>query len=60
LDDSKWVQVVDFMRKNPKLLLQMLPDSDPTEEDIKNQNTAADIVAQSMAAGQGIKNLGDL
>lgn len=21
LDDSQWVQVVDFMRKNPKLML---------------------------------------
>jgi hypothetical protein len=29
------VQIVDFMRKNPKLMLQMLPDAEPTEEDIK-------------------------
>ena len=34
----------------------MLPDSDPTEEDIKDQSNAAAIVA----AGQGIKNVGDL
>jgi hypothetical protein len=25
LDDTKWIQVVDFMRKNPKIMLQMLP-----------------------------------
>lgn len=45
IDDSQWVQVVDFMRKNPKLMLQMLPDSDPTEDDIKDQSNAAAIVA---------------
>jgi hypothetical protein len=33
------------MRKNPKLMLQMLPDADPTEEDIKDQSNAAVIVA---------------
>jgi hypothetical protein len=38
----------------------MLPDSDPTEEDIKDQSNAAAIVAQSMAAGHGIKNVADL
>jgi hypothetical protein len=39
------------MRKNPKLMLQMLPDCDPTEEDLKEQSKAAAIVAQSMATG---------
>ena len=60
IDDSQWVQIVDFMRKNPKLMLQMLPDTDPTEEDIKDQSNSAAIIAQSMAAGQGIKNVADL
>jgi len=32
LDDTKWIQVVDFMRKNPKLMLQMLP-GDLAEDD---------------------------
>lgn len=45
IDDSHWVQIVDFMRKNPKLMLQMLPDADPSEEDIKDQSNAAVIVA---------------
>ena len=60
IDDSQWVQIVDFMRKNPKLMLQMLPDTEPTEDDIKDQSNSAAIIAQSMAAGQGIKNVADL
>lgn len=33
VDESQWIHIVDFMRKNPKLMLQMLPDS--TSEEIK-------------------------
>ena len=27
LEERKWSECVDFMRKNPKLMMQMLPDS---------------------------------
>ena len=30
-DEEKWSEVVDFLRKNPKLMLQMMPDG-PVEE----------------------------
>lgn len=28
-EEQKWKEVVDFMRKNPKLLMEMIPDEEP-------------------------------
>lgn len=39
-ENEKWQQIIDFMRNNPKLLMQMIPDSDgidfPDGVDLKN------------------------
>lgn len=31
-DGSDWTQIVDFMRDNPKLLMQMIPSNSEPEE----------------------------
>ena len=34
IDESQWVHIVDFMRKNPKLMLQMLPGTPAIPEEV--------------------------
>ncbi len=38
VDESQWIHIVDFMRKNPKLMLQMLPDNSPEANNDLNLN----------------------
>ena len=40
IDENQWIHIVDFMRKNPKLMLQMLPDFAQSILPEKNDSTA--------------------